>query len=495
MAKLIFGPWLPDLYNLNAEAANVAQNVLPGVNAYHPFPQFSALTGAALPAGSKGLFCAQRSDGSWLFFAGTATKLYRLTSILTGWTDVSRLVGGNYACAATDKWSFDQYGTRVIAVQQGDDPQYIDVDSGNNFAVLGGSPPRAGIVKTVGSFVMLGRLVGLPNRIQWSGFEDSAGWTVGVNGSDFQDFYDGGQVKAIVGGENALVFQQRAIRRVTYVPGASYTFGIEKVSEGRGAVSQFGVVRAGQAIYYLAEDGFCSIGGPRELLGEGTINKYFKARASQSGLSSVMALADPVNPRIYFAYRSVDNAQTYYDRMIVYDLALDRPTECLIAVTDLAQGASVGVTLENLDTLSSSIDALTTPLDSSVYTGGVRTLSAVSYSGNSLGFFQGANAEATLETGEHSLGVMGRKPVFGSRAFINRAQIDADTTSWAVSVAGRETQGGAIEYGAESAAGITGEAPLRSSARFHRFRVRIPTGTDWTHAQGVEVPASLDGQR
>ena len=50
---------------------------------------------------------------------------------------------------------FEQSGPTLFAVNVNDAPQLIDIDSGANFAVLPGSPPRATNVKAIGDFLLL----------------------------------------------------------------------------------------------------------------------------------------------------------------------------------------------------------------------------------------------------------------------------------------------------------------------------------------------------
>ena len=76
----------------------------------------------------------------------------------------------------------------------------------------------------VRDFVMLGSLTEgsteYQYRVRWSGFNDSTDWTTDPGGTqaDFQDLEaQYGEVMAIVGGEYATIFQQRAITRLTYV--------------------------------------------------------------------------------------------------------------------------------------------------------------------------------------------------------------------------------------------------------------------------------------
>jgi hypothetical protein len=88
-------------------------------------------------------------------------------------------------------------------------------------------------------------LLSKPFRIQWSGLNDTTNWTSGVNSSDFQDFPDGGIVRGVAGGEFGTVFQDQAIRRMSYIPGSPLIFQIERIAQDLGLFAPYSIVRAG----------------------------------------------------------------------------------------------------------------------------------------------------------------------------------------------------------------------------------------------------------
>lgn len=498
------GDWNPDRFAKDAALALDARNVIPAAESYRPFPAFDIpgeadagafsnafssafdyTTAAYLLAVPKSrVFVAQKADGSFAYFVGTATKLYRLLSLTTGWVDVSRTSGGDYSLQDPDLWDFTQYGTKVIATNVNDVVQVIDVDSGSNFAALAGSPPQAKYCAVVGDFLFLGNLSTGRRKIMWSAFGVITGWTAGTDQSDEQEFPDGGEVRGIEGGQVALVFQERIIRKASYVPGSDYIFAIDKIFEGRGLSAPFCRARVGDNIFFLADDGFYStVSGP---IGHEKFNIYFADDVEPTWKTRTIAVIDPKRPLVYITYRSVNNAQNYYDKMLIYNWISGRPSYAEVSVTSVGAAATTGQTLEDLNSFG-SLESVTPDLDSPVWAGGVPTLLGIS-STYALGFFTGANAEAVVTTGEQQL-------VRRSRAFVNEIAVDADTDDYHVSVATRETQGDSVVFGSESSAGVTGNAPVRSSGRFHRFKVRIPAGTTWTHIRGVDPVVVRDGAR
>src|SRR6185369_9757527 len=121
------------------------------------------------------------------------------------------------------QWQFAQTGKLVFATHANTVLQVFDLDTSSTFTNALGSPPQAAYISVVGRFLVLSGLLSQPYRIQWSGlnsFNASASWTQGTNSSDFQDFPDGGIVRGVAGGESGIIFQDQAIRRMSYVPGS-----------------------------------------------------------------------------------------------------------------------------------------------------------------------------------------------------------------------------------------------------------------------------------
>src|SRR5437763_11867759 len=111
------GPWAPDVPDLGNAGSTEGLNVIPKAQSYGPFPSFASITNA-LSARCQGAIFARKSDGTGVIFAGSATKLYRLSSVT--FSDVSRLVGGAYSCPADGMWSFVQFGSLIYAFNGAD---------------------------------------------------------------------------------------------------------------------------------------------------------------------------------------------------------------------------------------------------------------------------------------------------------------------------------------------------------------------------------------
>lgn len=257
MPPLMLGGWRPDVADYQQEHSTTITNVIPRGDGYGPVKELQALSDT-LPGTCRGAFLATRADGTIAVFAGTATDLYLLDNTDLTWDEVTRSSGGDYTLASTDQWQFCQSGLNVIACNQNDAPQVYTIGSSSVFAALSGSPPQAKFCTMVSNHLVLSGLLNHPDRIQWSALNDITGWTEGVDGSDIQDFQDGGLVQAVAGGEFGVVFQADAIRRMVYV-GGDTIFEFERIVEGEGLAAPYSVIRAGARTFFLGTSGFQSI--------------------------------------------------------------------------------------------------------------------------------------------------------------------------------------------------------------------------------------------
>jgi hypothetical protein len=481
MPLLKWGDWSPDTTDYEAQKANTILNVIPRGDGYGPFPGVSAYTGA-LPAACRGGFYALKSDGTVITFAGTSTKLYQLNNTDYTWSDVSKASGTYSALSSAAQWQFSQTGNLVWATQANAPLQVFDLSSDTEFGDALGSPPQAAYISVVGRFLVLSGLLSNPYRIQWSGlnnFNAADSWTSGVQSSDFQDFPDGGIVRGVAGGEFGVIFQDQAIRRMSYVPGSPIIFQIDRIAQDKGIYAPYSIIRAGERVFFYGSQGFAKIdpGGYPQSIGRERVDRTFLADLDKGNLQLFIGASDPRTSRVYWAYKSINGQIGLYDKIIGYDFELDK----FFPISDSGEyilGISqTGLTLENLDTISSSIDALTLSLDA--YPTAVQPEIAQFSSTHKLGFYRGSNLEATLESGEQ--GTDSKK--VRVRGF--RCVTDAATHYGSCSY--RDTSNATATSGTEVLVNArTGRCDMQRETRYTRFKVRIPAGTSWSFCAGVE---------
>jgi hypothetical protein len=209
------------------------------------------------------------------------------------WADVSK-GGAAYGALTSDKnWKFAQFNEFVLAAQINTVPQKYVLTAGPTFVDLGGSPPQAGQVAIVNRFVMLTELLSNPRRAQWSDLDAPETWTAGVGLADFQDFPDGGVCHAISGGDAyGVVFQDEAIRSLTYAPGSAVTFQIARISTQDTLFAEYSSSTPERGRFSLGAgvQGHCRGRGAVRRSGKSTSTVLFRGRGSEQPATGASAL-------------------------------------------------------------------------------------------------------------------------------------------------------------------------------------------------------------
>lgn len=396
-------------------------------------------------------------------------------------------VTSTYSSLSSDaQWQFAQFGNLVFATQKNAPLQVYNLSSSSAFADNSGSPPQASYISVVGRFLVLSGLLSNPYRIQWSGLNDTTNWTSGTGSSDYQDFPDGGIVRGVAGGEFGTVFQDQAIRRMSYIPGSDIIFQIERIAQDQGLFAPYSIVRAGIYTFFHSAQGFFKIapGGLPEPIGREKVDRTFFDDLDKTELRMFIGASDPRSTRAFWAYKSTSGTTGLYDKIIGYDYVLDRFFPIDMTGEYLLGMSQPGITLENLDSLSASIDALGASLDS--FAVSTQPLIAQFSSAHKMGFFSGTNLEATLETAEQGTD--------GRRIYVNGFRPVTDAPTFYGSASYRETQQDTPTSTAEIVRNSrTGRCDMRRSTRYSRFKVRIPAATAWTFAAGVEPDVRPEG--
>jgi len=489
MALLPFGEYRPDVADYGSPNTRTLLNVIPRGDGYGPFPSSTVYT-AALPAACRGAFYALKSDGSVIVFAGTSDRLYQLSNTDYTWTDRSKGGSAYPTLTATAQWRFAQTGNLVFATQANAPLQVFDLSSSTAFADAAGSPPQAAYIDVVGRFLVLSGLLSNPYRIQWSGlnsFNSAQSWTAGVNSSDYQDFPDGGIVRGVAGGEFGYVFQDQAIRRMTYVSGSPLVFQIDRLTQDMGLFAPYSIVRAGELVFFYSSKGFYMIapGGLPEQIGREKIDRTFLNDLDRGSLYLFIGASDPKSSRVYWSYKSSAGTAGRYDKLLGYDHLLGRFFVVNMQGEYLLGVSQTGLTLEALDSISSNIDAMSLSLDA--YATAVQPENAQFDADHKLAFFRGAPLEATLVTAEQGADAQ--------RIYVNGFRPVADSAVAYGSLVYRDTQQATTSTTSEAQINArTGRCDLRKDARYVRIKVRIPAGQTWTFAAGVEPDFATTGQ-
>ena len=487
--QIPFGEWLPDQPEYLNPGANTANNVYFARQSYKRFPSLVAYSSNNISANSRGAGSFRDNSNNVFNFVAKNTDIYQLD----GGTFTSRkgsLTGGN-----TDYFTFTQFGQYVVASNGVDAPQYYLMGTSTNFANLSsiassGTVPVFKVSGVVRDFFITGNHTNNSNRIQWSGINDLTTWAAGTKQSDLQDLPgSGGQIVHITSGEIGYVFRQNQIIRMDYVGGAT-VFRLSVISPNRGAVLGRTVCQDNRRVFFYADDGFFEINGDQVIsIGAEKVNRFFDTDLNKAFSDRICAAVDPFNQLALWLYPSASNTANttgICDKVIIYNYATQKWSTADASASTIFSQFVGAYTVELMDIISENLDAINIALDTDFWNGGQLYLGAID-SDFKAAIFSGTENEGTIETRELEL-------FPGHRSSITNIRPIVDATS-TVTISSRERLADTATESSSSSMVASGDNPVRQSGRYFKIKVKTPSGSVWTHAQGVDLIASRIGLR
>lgn len=473
ITRVTFGEWLPDQPGVIG-ALTTARNCFPKAVGYGPFPQEVDYSDAA-PQNLTAAAAAKDTNSITSIYAAGTTRLFKLDTSDFSWDDISAVT-----YSGTSGWKFTQFGNSLIAANESNTMQYIDVMSGTTFADLAADAPKAKFVTVVRDFVVSGYQSANKNRVQWSGINNEKTWTTSATTqADFQDVPDGGFVQGVTGGEFGLVLLERSIVRMSYV-GTPLIFQFDNIARNRGCFEPNSVIQWQGITYFLGDDGFYACDGQNlKNIGAEKVNRYFFNSLREADIGNMSAAIDPINNLVVWGYPTIDLDY----RVLVYHVPTGKWSYSDSTATRVAPVSTPSITLEGLDAFSASIDALGISLDSRNWLGGKLLLLGIN--GNKLITFTGASKTATIETADIAADT--------NQSMITMIKPIVDNGTGSASIASRLQLNQTVSFPTVTAANSENRIGARSYGRYHRVKLQ-PSG-DWTTAIGVDVEIQQAGTR
>ena len=476
--KLTFGEWMPDQPSVSG-ALTDAKNVVSQAIGYGPFPTPVTFSSSDAAENLTSLYAAKQPDGNTALFAAGLSKIYTVSGV-GGITEVKT----GMTTAASDRVRFTQFGKGVISANNADRLQAWTLGTSTSFANLSATAPIAKFITVVRDFVVCANTfessAQQQYRVRWSAINDETDWTENVNTqSDYQDIPDGGQIVGIRGGEFGLVLLERAIHRMTYV-GTPFIFQFDNISRGKGCMVSGSIAQYQGITFFLSDDGFYMCDGQNvTTIGAEKVDRFFLQDASESDYGTMSAAVDPIRKLVIWNYKSVNGTRN----LLIYNFKTQKWTYGDAGTDYLAEASTSFVTLENLDSISGSIDALTTSLDSQLYVGGKYFLGGTL--ATRVMTYTGANQTGVISTGDLDV---------GANSVVTLARPIVDNGSATVAIASRTLLNQGVSFNTAVAASSENRVPLRSAGRYHRLKV-TPTGDNWDNAISVDVDVTPQGVR
>ena len=414
-------------------------------------------------------------------------------------SDTTRLTttdfsGGTPLTGDSDDYcTFTQFGEYVIFSNGVDQPQYYLMGTSSVFANLSTIATANPIFRCSGvvrDFLVAGNISGATNRIQWSGINDITEWTSGISQSDSQDLPgSGGQIVAITSGEVGYVFRQNQIIRMDYV-GGNTVFRLSVISPNRGAMYGRTVCQDNRQIFFYADDGFYQINGDQIIpIGVEKVNRFFDLNLNKAFSDRICAAVDPFNQLAMWLYPSTANATNttgICDKIIIYNYATQKWSLADASASTIFSQFVGAFTVELMDIISENLENINAALDTDYWSGGQMLLGGID-SDYKAAIFSGTANECEIETSE-------LEPFPGLRTNIIGVRPIVDATA-TLTVKTRERLADSETASSSVSMTTSGINPVRQSGRYVRANVKVPSGTIFTHAQGVDFVASRAGTR
>lgn len=327
-------------------------------------PSASDIGFDAIDAACRGAAVVRKLDGSTRFFAGSAEKIEENASG-TSWTDRTR-VAGAYTLGTDNRWSFAQFGDYSLAAAKSDT---LQVSLNGAFADISGAP-KAGIVETVGQFVMLlntneGTFGDSPDRWFCSGIGDHTVWTPALATQCAT-----GRLTSTSGpirggrrlGDSMVAYKDRAMFLGQYV-GSPVVWDWREVSDTVGAACQEVIVpittrNGGAAHIFLGYDDFYYYDGSRPIPIPNPVKKTVLDAIDKSYFFRSVALHDRVNSLIYFFF--VSSSSGTIDSCVVYNYRKDDWLNSWgrhdLTIEAAVEYIAAGVTYDDLGTFYATYD-------------------------------------------------------------------------------------------------------------------------------------------
>lgn len=477
--RISFGEWMPDQPGVSG-ALTDAKNVVSQAIGYGPLPSAANFSVAASEDLTT-LVAAKTPTSSTKLFAAGATKIFDVSGV-GALTNVSKS-GGYTPNFDNDRFRFTQFGNVILGTNFNDPIQAYTLGSSTAFADLAGSPPICRYLTVVRDFVVTAYISSggtkYANRVQWSGINDETTWTSSqVTQADFQDIPDGGQIVGIRGGEFGLILMEKAIHRMSYI-GTPFIFQFDNISRGKGCIAASSIAQTQGFTFFLSDDGFYMCDGQQVIpIGAEKIDRWFFLNADESAFDTMSAAIDPVRKLVIWNFKTIFAQR----QLLIYNFKTQKWTYGDAGADYVSDASTTAVNLEELDSISSSIDALAVSLDSILYMGGKYFLGGTS--GPYVVTYNGQPAIGTITTGDIDA---------GGRSIVTLARPQVDGGSADVSVASRTLLSEIPAYSTPVSADSENRVSLRSNGRYHRLKV-TPTGS-WKTAVSIEIDLSGQGVR
>jgi hypothetical protein len=300
----------------------------------------------ALAAACKGLYVSRLNDGTTKTYAGTATKLYELSS--GTWTDRS-LGAGTYT--STTVWRWATWGNVTYAVSPYTKLQKATTGAFATVTTSGTDGPKAAVLCTSLGFLIAANYddgTAYQDGVFWSALNAPDDWRPDVaTQCGYTQLRDTpGPITAMrTLNEQIVIYKARSMFVGTY-QGPPVLWGFRLVSPDIGAVSQEAVVDVAYAHFWIGYNDIWQFDSTVPTPIGGGIREWFFARVDRTQLDKIQGLFDRDRNLIYWFYPTAADAGAL-TKYIVFNLTTRKWGAGTLSIEFAAEVLTTGDTYDS----------------------------------------------------------------------------------------------------------------------------------------------------
>ncbi len=475
MARTNFGELLSDQPAFQNEGLLIADGVYSIKNGYAPVLAFQGASNGTLSAKALGAGVYRRQSDVYVF-AATTTNIYRYQS--AGYTSLVSGLSGSAAIGV----SFQPYREIMLATNGVNPIKKFDPTAPTVMTNLGGTPPTARFLATVGGFVLAGYVDDDDLTLAWSDNGAPEVWTPGTGDAGQQTFASGGAISGLVSGDYGLIIQENRVQRITQTFDDT-VWQFDDVSPDIGCAMSKSIASWNRTTFFWSERGFMMCDGANLIpIGEEKIDRSFASIISRTYFENVSAVVDPRNSNYIVLVASAAPAAYAY----VFNYTLKRWSTAPITAELLFSALAESITLEELDAIYGNLDLIPISLDSAAFKGGASLLMMFNGS-HTLGTLSGSPMQATFKAGVTDL-------VSDRNTRLRWVRPITDATQVTVSIKGADSLDADLTETLYSNRGPGGVYRTRENWNLMQMGFTIAAGDSWTYIQGFDADGAAGGR-
>lgn len=348
----------PDRDPFTPGVITACDNMVPAMDGFKAAPSPQSIGVSALAATALGAAQVIKLDDSRRLFAGTSSALYEWSG--SSWTDRSK--GGGYSLGASEQWHFVQWGDVTIAC--GGIGETLQDSTTGAFADIAGAPKATCLDATQG-FVMVGNYDAGSGAVAdgWKccALYDYTDWTddVDTQAASGRLIETQGAIKAVKALGGDFVAYKNGSMFLGQFVGAPLIWQWRMVSNEIGAPGPGAVVPVDSLHIFMGAQDFYAFDGSRPVpIGSDIREWFFGSQLDPVYKGKVRSLHNKDAGIVYFFYPSRDQGSGNLDKWVAYNYRTQKWGAGSLNIECAVDWKSGGYTMNGLDSLASTMDAL-----------------------------------------------------------------------------------------------------------------------------------------